>query len=87
MTLTLSLPPEIEQYLVQKAIEQDISIEDCAIQLLTTAILADQMQRQAVMAGLEAVENGEHDDYDEAGLEVLFDRVKQNGRSRRGIES
>jgi site-specific recombinase len=38
MTLTLSLSPEIEQYLVQKAIEQGISIEDYAIQLLTTSI-------------------------------------------------
>jgi hypothetical protein len=38
MTLTLSLSPEIEQYLVQKAIEQGISIEDYAMQLLTTSI-------------------------------------------------
>jgi hypothetical protein len=38
MALTLSLPPEIEQYLVQKAIEQGISIEDYTLQLLTTAI-------------------------------------------------
>jgi hypothetical protein len=38
MTLTLSLTPEIEQYLVQRAIEQGISIEDYAMQLLMTAI-------------------------------------------------
>jgi hypothetical protein len=46
MTLTLSLTPEIEQYLVQRAIEQGISIEDYAIHLLKTAILADQARQR-----------------------------------------
>ncbi len=49
--------------------------------------LADEVLRQAVAVGLEAVEKGDYDDYDEAGLEALFDRVKQNGRSRRGIQA
>ncbi len=49
--------------------------------------VADEVLRQAVAIGLEAVEKGEYDDCDEAGLEVLFDRVKQNGRSRRGIQA
>ncbi len=44
--------------------------------------LADEVLRQAVAVGLEAVEKGDYDDYDEAGLDTLFDRVKQNGRSR-----
>jgi hypothetical protein len=38
MTLTLSLTPEMEQYLVQKASEQGLSTEDYTVQLLTTAI-------------------------------------------------
>jgi hypothetical protein len=46
--------------------------------------VADEVLRQAVVVGLEAVENG---DYDAAGLGGLFDRVKQNGRSRRGIQA
>jgi hypothetical protein len=45
--------------------------------------LADAVLRQAVAVGLEAVEKGEYVDCDEAGLESLFDRVKQNGRSPR----
>jgi hypothetical protein len=50
--------------------------------------VADEVLRQAVAVGLEAVENGEYDDYDDAaGLDGLFDRVKQNGRSRRGIQA
>jgi hypothetical protein len=47
--------------------------------------LADGVLRQAVAVGLEAVEKGEYTDCDEAGLEALFDRVKQNGRLQRGI--
>jgi hypothetical protein len=38
MTLTLSLTPEMEQYLVQKASEQGLSTEDYTVQLLTTTI-------------------------------------------------
>lgn len=49
--------------------------------------VADGVLRQAVAVGLEAVEKGEYDDCDEAGLEALFDRVKQNARSRRGIQT
>ena len=49
--------------------------------------LPDEVLRQAVAVGLEAVEKGDYDDYDETGLEALFDRVKQNGRSRRGIQA
>jgi hypothetical protein len=49
--------------------------------------LTDGELRQAVAVGLEAVEHGEYDDCDETGLEALFDRVKQNARSRRGIQA
>jgi hypothetical protein len=49
--------------------------------------VADEVLRQAVAVGLEAVENGEYDDYDAVGLDGLFDRVKQNGRSRHRIQA
>jgi hypothetical protein len=39
MTLTLSLTPEIEQYLTQKAKEQGLSTEVYPLQLLTDHIL------------------------------------------------
>jgi hypothetical protein len=38
MTLTLSLTPEIEQYLTEQAIERGLSTEDYALQLLATAV-------------------------------------------------
>jgi site-specific recombinase len=47
MTLTLSLPPEIEQYLTQKAGEQGLSTEDYTLQLLTTVIPTEKNTRLA----------------------------------------
>jgi hypothetical protein len=38
MTLTLDLPSELEQYLLQKAREQGISIEAITLQLLTNSV-------------------------------------------------
>jgi hypothetical protein len=38
MTLTLSLPPELEQYLIQEAQQQGISVETYALQLLQKSI-------------------------------------------------
>ena len=34
MTLTLSLPPELEQYLIQEAQQQGLSVETYVVQLL-----------------------------------------------------
>ena len=39
MTLTLSLTPELEQYLKQKAEQYGLSVEAYALQLLTEQIL------------------------------------------------
>jgi hypothetical protein len=47
MTLTLSLPPEIEQYLTQKAVEQGLSTEDYTLQLLTTVIPTEKNTKLA----------------------------------------
>jgi hypothetical protein len=48
MTLTLSLTPEIEQYLTQRAEEQGLSTEAYTLQLLTEYILAKQKQAKLV---------------------------------------
>lgn len=39
MTLTLNLPPELEQYLLQEANQQGLSIEAVTLQLFTHSIL------------------------------------------------
>jgi hypothetical protein len=38
MTLTLSLPPELEQYLIQQAQQQGLSVETYALQLIQKSI-------------------------------------------------
>jgi plasmid stability protein len=48
MTLTLNLPPELEQYLLQKASQHGLSVEALALQLLTNSILLKQKQAEAV---------------------------------------
>jgi hypothetical protein len=48
MTLTLNLPPELEQYLYQEAKQQGLSIEAMTLQLLTQSLLFRQKQAEAV---------------------------------------
>lgn len=42
MTLTLDLPSEVEQYLLQEANQKGISIESVTLQLLTSFILLNK---------------------------------------------
>ncbi|MCL1475651.1 hypothetical protein [Argonema antarcticum] len=48
MTLTINLPPELEQYLQEEAKQQGLSVDAIALQLLTQSILLKQKQAQAV---------------------------------------
>jgi hypothetical protein len=48
MTLTLDLPLELEQYLLQEAQQQGLSVESVTLQLLTTSILLKLKQAEAV---------------------------------------
>lgn len=48
MTLTLNLPPELEQYLLREAKQQGLSVEAMTLQLLTKSILLRQKQAEAV---------------------------------------
>ncbi|MEZ2229549.1 hypothetical protein [Microcoleus sp.] len=48
MTLTLTLTPEIEQYLTQKAQQQGLSTEAYTLQLLIEHILLKQKQTKSV---------------------------------------
>lgn len=48
MTLTLNLSPELEQYLLQEADQQGLSVEAIALQLLANSILLKQKQSKAV---------------------------------------
>lgn len=48
MTLTLDLSPELEQYLLQEANQQGLSVEALALQLLANSILLKQKQTEVV---------------------------------------
>ncbi len=48
MTLTLNLPPELEQYLLQEANQQGLSIEAVTLQLLTHSMELRQKQTEAI---------------------------------------
>jgi hypothetical protein len=48
MTLTLNLPSEVEQYLLQEARQKGLSIESVTLQLLTSFIVLRQKQTEAV---------------------------------------
>jgi hypothetical protein len=48
MPLTINLPPELERYLLQEAKQQQLSIEDIALQCLTSSIRVKQKQVEAV---------------------------------------
>jgi hypothetical protein len=48
MTLTLNLPPELEQYLLQEAERQGLSVEAMSLQLLAKSLQLSQKQAEAV---------------------------------------
>ena len=48
MTLTLDLPPELEQYLLLEASQHGLSVEALALQLLAYSVLLKQKQTEAV---------------------------------------
>ena len=48
MTLTLNLSPELEQYLIQEAQQQGLSVEAMTLRLLAKSIAVEQKQAEAV---------------------------------------
>ena len=47
MTLTLNLPPELEQYLIYEAQQQGLSVEAMTLRLLARSIALKQQQAEA----------------------------------------
>ena len=50
MTLTLELPSELEQYLLQEAKEQGVSIEAMTLRLLTNSIPGKQQPAEVLQS-------------------------------------
>lgn len=71
MTLTLNLPPELEQYLLQQADQQQISIEVMTIQLLTQSALSRQKQTAAVAMLQSWIDNEDEEEQQETGQYLI----------------
>jgi site-specific recombinase len=67
MTLTLSLPPEMEQYLVQSASEQGLSTEDYTLQLLTAVIPRTEKNTKLVNLLQRWIDQGDAEEQQETG--------------------
>lgn len=76
MTLTLNLSPELEQYLLQEANQQGLSVEAWALQLLTNSILLKQKQTEAVNLLQSWIDGEDEEEQQETGqylIQVLDD--------------
>ena len=67
MTLTINLPPELEQYLVQEANQQGVSIEAVTLQLLASSILVKKKQAEAVNLIQSWIDDEDVDEQQETG--------------------
>ncbi|MEI6369705.1 MAG: hypothetical protein WCO49_08320 [Nostocales cyanobacterium ELA608] len=66
MTLTLSLPPELEQYLIQEAQQQGLSVETYALQLIQKSIFQLEKNSFFEETPTEIVIEGIHQGIEEA---------------------
>jgi hypothetical protein len=71
MTLTLNLSPELEQYLLQEANQQGLSVEAVALQLLVSSILLKQKQTEAVNLLQSWIDDEDDKEQQETGLYLI----------------
>lgn len=67
MTLNLDLPSELEQYLLQEAEQQGLSVEAMTLQLLTKSLQLRQKQSEAVDMLQSWIEDEDVEDQQETG--------------------
>ncbi len=71
MTLTIDLPAALEQYLLQSAKEQGISLEAMTLQVLTNSIPLDQKQAEAVNLLQSWIDDEDDEEQQETGRYLL----------------
>ncbi|ELS03633.1 hypothetical protein Xen7305DRAFT_00033570 [Xenococcus sp. PCC 7305] len=84
MTLTINLPPELEQYLSQEANQQGISIEAVTLQLLTSSILDKQKQAEAVSLIQSWIDDEDVEEQQETG-QFLIKALDEDRLSERKL--
>lgn len=82
MTLTLNLPPELEQYLAREAEQQGLSVEAMTLQLLTESLQLKQKQAEAVDMLQSWIEDENVEDQQETGqyLVQVLDEDRSSDR-------
>jgi plasmid stability protein len=71
MTVTLNLPPELEQYLLQEASQHGLSLEAMTLQLLTNSILLKQKQAEAVNLLQSWLDDEDEEEQQETGQYLI----------------
>lgn len=84
MTLTLNLPPELEQYLAQQAKQQGLSVETYTLQILQEYILREEKQSKLVNALQSWIDEGDADEQQETG-EYLIQALDEDRLSDRKL--
>ncbi|NEQ84118.1 MAG: hypothetical protein F6K26_29245 [Moorea sp. SIO2I5] len=84
MTLTLNLPPELEQYLLQEAKQQGMSLEAMTLQLLANSILVRQKQAEAVNLLQSWIDDHDIEEQEETG-QYLIHALDQDRLSERQL--
>lgn len=84
MTLTLSLPPELEQYLIQEAQQQGLSVETYALELIQKSILQKEKQLKIVNVLQSWIDESDEQEQQETG-EYLINALDENRLSNSNI--
>ncbi|MDD1413248.1 hypothetical protein MEN41_00875 [Dolichospermum sp. ST_con] len=84
MTLTLSLPPELEQYLAQEAQQQGLSVEIYTLDLIQKSILQKEKQLKIVNVLQSWIDESDEQEQQETG-EYLINALDENRLSNRQL--
>ena len=84
MALTLNLPPELEQYLLQEAEQRGLLVEAMTLQLLTQSLQRRQKQAEAVDMLQSWIEDKDVKDQQETG-EYLVQALDEDRLSERKL--
>ncbi|WP_204138251.1 hypothetical protein [Halomicronema sp. CCY15110] len=84
MTLSIDLPPELEQYLLQEAKQQGLSVEAMTLQLLTKLLQLRQKQAETVDMLESWLEDEDVADQQETG-EYLVQALDEDRLSERKL--
>ncbi|MDK2409481.1 hypothetical protein QHH11_15570 [Aphanizomenon sp. PH219] len=84
MTLTLSLPPELEQYLIQEAQQQGLSVETYTLELIQKSILQKEKQLKIVNVLQSWIDESDEQEQQETG-EYLINALDENRLSNRQL--